>query len=169
MKKIGVIVGNGKLPYSFLKEISREENEIEVFPIGLFDTIEEEIKKYKNFKRFNIGEVGKITKHFILNGVKEIVMLGKVEKEVIFQDMELDKYGEEIVNSLPDKKDETLLFAVIAFFRLNGIKVLPQNYLLKNIMFEEKCYTKAKPLLEDNKTIKIGVEAAKYLSEIDAG
>ena len=54
MKKIGVIVGNGKLPYSFLKEISREENEIEVFPIGLFDTIEEEIKKYKNFKRFNI-------------------------------------------------------------------------------------------------------------------
>lgn len=169
MKKIGVIVGNGKLPYSFLKEISREENKIEVFPIGLFDTIEEEIKKYKNFKRFNIGEVGKITKHFILNGVKEIVMLGKVEKEVIFQDMELDKYGEEIVNSLPDKKDETLLFAVIAFFRLNGIKVLPQNYLLKNIMFEERCYTKTKPILEDNKTIKIGVEAAKYLSEIDAG
>lgn len=50
MKKIGVIVGNGKLPYSFLKEISREENEIEVFPIGLFDTIEEEIKNIKILK-----------------------------------------------------------------------------------------------------------------------
>ncbi len=168
MKKIGVIVGNGKLPYSFLQEISRDKN-IEVFPIGLFDTIEKEIKDYKNFKRFNIGEVGKIVKYFILNQVKEIVMLGKVEKEVIFQDMELDKYGEEIVSSLPDKKDETLLFAVIAFFRLNGIKVLPQNYLLKNIMFEEKCYTKTKPGIEDNKTVKIGTEAAKALSEIDAG
>lgn len=168
MKKIGVIVGNGRLPYSFLKEIEKNK-EMEVFPIGLFDTIEDEIKEYKNFKRFNIGEVGKITKHFILNEVKEIVMLGKVEKEVIFQNMELDKYGEEIINSLPDKKDETLLFAVIAFFRLNGIKVLPQNYLLKNIMFEDKCYTKAKPKDEERKTIKIGVEAAKYLSEVDAG
>ncbi|WP_300358852.1 UDP-2,3-diacylglucosamine diphosphatase LpxI [Fusobacterium sp.] len=168
MKKIGVIVGNGRLPYSFLKEIEKNK-EIEVFPIGLFDTIENEIKEYKNFKRFNIGEVGKITKHFILNEVKEIVMLGKVEKEVIFQNMELDKYGEEIINSLPDKKDETLLFAVIAFFRLNGIKVLPQNYLLKNIMFEDKCYTKAKPKDEERKTIKIGVEAAKHLSEVDAG
>ncbi len=168
MKKIGVIVGNGRLPYSFLKEIEKNK-EMEVFPIGLFDTIENEIKEYKNFKRFNIGEVGKITKHFILNEVKEIVMLGKVEKEVIFQNMELDKYGEEIINSLPDKKDETLLFAVIAFFRLNGIKVLPQNYLLKNIMFEDKCYTKAKPKDEERKTIKIGVEAAKYLSEVDAG
>lgn len=168
MEKIGVIVGNGKLPYSFLKEIEKNK-EIEVFPIGLFDTIEEEIKKYRNFKRFNIGEVGKITKYFILNGIKEIVMLGKVEKEVIFQNMELDKYGEEIVNSLPDKKDETLLFAVIAFFRLNGIKVLPQNYLLKNVMFQEKCYTKMKPREEEKKTIKIGTEAAKHLSEVDAG
>ncbi len=169
MKKIGVIVGNGKLPYSFLKEINKNNRDIEVFPIGLFDTIEQEIKEYKNFKRFNIGEVGKITKHFILNGIKEIVMLGKVEKEVIFQDMQLDKYGEEIVRSLPDKKDETLLFAVIAFFRLNGIKVLPQNYLLKKIMFEDRCYTKTKPETEDYKTIKIGTEAAKHLSEIDAG
>ena len=36
-------------------------------------------------------------------------------------------------------------------------------------MFEEKCYTKAKPSEDDYKTIKIGTEAAKYLSEIDAG
>ena len=169
MKKIGVIVGNGKLPCSFLREIKKQSRDTEVFPIGLFDTIEEEIKKYENFRRFNIGEVGNITKYLILNGIKEVVMLGKVEKDVIFQDMQLDKYGEEIVSSLPDKKDETLLFAVIAFFRLNGIKVLPQNYLLKNIMFEEKCYTKAKPSEDDYKTIKIGTEAAKYLSEIDAG
>ena len=168
MKKIGVIVGNGNLPLIFLKEIEKLKD-IEVFIIGLFDTIEEEIKKYKNFKNFNIGQVGNITKFLLLNDVREVVMLGKVEKEVIFQDMNLDKYGEEILSSLPDKKDETLLFAIIAFLRLNGIKVLSQNYLLKNIMFEEKCYTETSPSKEDMVTIKIGIEAAKHLSEIDAG
>ena len=43
MKKIGVIVGNGNLPLIFLKEIEKLKD-IEVFIIGLFDTIEEEIR-----------------------------------------------------------------------------------------------------------------------------
>ena len=167
MKKIGIIVGNGKLPLYFLQEA--EKQNISVFPIGLFDTIEPEIKKYSSFKAFNIGEVGGIIKHFLLNEIDQIVMLGKVEKELIFKEMKLDKYGEELLKRLPDKKDETLLFAVIAFFRLNGIKVLPQNYLLKNFMFEDRCYTKIAPSSEELKTIKIGIEAAKALSEVDAG
>ncbi len=36
-------------------------------------------------------------------------------------------------------------------------------------MFQEKCYTGIKPSEEDMKTIKIGMEAAKALSEVDAG
>lgn len=167
MEKIGIIVGNGKLPLYFIEEA--QKSNIEIFPIGLFDTIDEKIKQVKNFKQFNIGEVGNIVKYFLLNGISKVVMLGKVEKEIIFKDLKLDKFGEELLKQLPDKKDETLLFAVIAFFRLNGIKILPQNYLLKDFMFEEKCYTKLSPNLEDKKTIKIGVEAAKALSLVDAG
>ena len=83
--------------------------------------------------------------------------------------MKLDRFGEELLKRLPDRKDETLLFAVIGFFRLNGIKVLPQNHLLKNFMFRDECYTKIVPSDEDRKTIKIGIEAAKALSEVDAG
>ena len=118
MERIGVIVGNGKLPYSFLKEAEKQNSEIEVFPIGLFDTIEEEIKKYKNFKRFNIGEVGNITKYLILNGIKKVVMIGKVEKEVIFQDMQLDKYGEEIVTVFRTKKMKLSFLPLLHFLDL---------------------------------------------------
>lgn len=167
MKKIGIIVGNGKLPLYFLREA--EEKNIEVVLVGLFDSIEEEIKKHKNYKRFNIGEVGNIVKHLLLNDINEVVMLGKVEKSVLFQEMRFDYFGEEIMKRLPDKKDETLLFAVISFLRLNKIKVLPQNYLLGNMMFEKKVYTKIKPSKQDEDTIKIGIEAAKALSEVDAG
>lgn len=167
MKKVGIIVGNGKLPLYFLEEA--EKHGIDVFPLGLFDTIDDEIKGHKNFVSFNIGEVGSIVKYFLLNGISEIVMLGKVEKDIIFKEMKLDEFGEELLKRLPDRKDETLLFAVIAFFRLNGIKVLPQNHLLKDFMFQGKCYTDIKPGVEDEKTIRIGVEAAKALSEVDAG
>lgn len=167
MKKIGLIVGNGRLPVYFLKKSMNEQ--IELFPIGLFDTIEDEIKEHKNFKNFNVGEVGNIVKYFLLNGVKEIIMLGKVEKDMMFKKLKLDRYGEEVLKKLPDMKDETLLFAVVAFFRLNGLKVLPQNYLLKNMMFKNICYTEIKPTKEQMNTIKIGIESAKALSEVDAG
>ena len=167
MEKIGVIVGNGKLPLYFLKEV--EGKELDIYPIGLFDTIEPEIKKHKNFRMFNIGEAGTIATYLIKNDIKKLIMLGKVEKDVIFKDMKLDKIGEELLKRLPDRKDETLLFGIILFFNQNGIKVLPQTYLLKNMMFEKKCYTNSKPDESEIKTIKIGKEAAKALSRVDAG
>lgn len=168
MEKVGVIVGNGKLPYSIMKEIEKDKN-IEFFPIGLFDTVVSEIKAHKNYKSFNIGQVGEITKYFIKSNIKKVIMLGKVEKEYVFKNVKFDKFGEKILDNLPDKKDETLLFGVIAFFKLNGISVIPQNFFLKKIMFEKKCYTKSIPSEEDLVTIKIGKEAAKALSEVDAG
>lgn len=167
MNRIGIIVGNGKLPLYFLREA--EEKDIICYPLGVLPSVDEEIKKHKNYKEFNIGEIGEIVKYFLLNDIKEIVMLGKIEKELLFKDMKLDIYGEKIIEKLPDRKDETLLFAVIAFLRLNGIKVLPQNYLLKNFMFAARCYTSISPDERDRKTLKLGIEAAKRLSGLDAG
>nr|WP_307775540.1 UDP-2,3-diacylglucosamine diphosphatase LpxI [uncultured Cetobacterium sp.] len=167
MRKVGIIVGNGKLPLYFLKEA--EAQDIEVYLIGLFDTVNEEIQKHKNYRKFNIGQIGEIVKYLLLNDIKEVVMLGKVEKSVLFEEMYLDYYGEELLKRLPDKKDETLLFGVISFLRLNKIKVLPQNHLLNNMMFKDENYTEVLLTEEDKKTVRIGIEAAKALSEVDAG
>ncbi len=167
MEKVGIIIGNGKLPLYFIQE-AKEKN-LEIYPIGLFESVDEEIKKHERYTQFNIGEVGGIVKFLLTRDIKKIVLLGKVEKELLFKEMKLDKFGEELLKKLPDRKDETLLFGVILFFKLNGIKVLPQNYLLKNMMFEKKNYTSVSPSREDLKTIKIGREAAKALSKVDAG
>ena len=70
---------------------------------------------------------------------------------------------------VPDNKDETLLFAIIGFIRLSGIKVLPQSYLMKKFIFETKCYTEKKPDIDDEKTITMGIEAARLLSRVDVG
>ncbi|MGL4533967.1 MAG: LpxI family protein [Fusobacteriaceae bacterium] len=167
MEKIGIIVGNGKLPLYFLREA--EKKELEIYPIGLFSSVELEIQKHPNYKEFNIGEVGNIVKFFLKNSVSKVVMLGKVEKSLIFKNLKFDKFGQGIMEKLPDKKDETLLFAVILFFKLNGIKILPQSYLLNSFIFEKKCYTTLVPNDEELKTIKIGIEAALALSKVDAG
>ena len=167
MEKVAIIVGNGELPIKFLE--SAKEYDIDPYPIGLFDTVSEKIKKHPNYVEMNIGEIKKILFHLMTKDIKKLVMLGKVEKNLLFNDMKLDKVGEELLKKMPDKKDETLLFGVISLLRLNGIKVLPQNYLMKDIMFSEKTYTKKAPNETDLKTIKLGIEGARALTTIDAG
>jgi len=167
MEKVAVIVGNGELPIKFLE--ASKENGIDPYPIGLFDTVSEEIKKHPNYIQVNIGQMKKVLLYLLTNEIKKMVMLGKVEKKLLFQDMKLDEIGAELLEKMPDKKDETLLFGVISLFRLNGIKVLPQNHLMKEMMFGETNYTHRKPDEKDLKTIKLGVEGAKALATIDAG
>ena len=167
MEKIGIIVGNGKFPLYFMKEAKSQGYDL--YPVGLFDSIEEEIKNMEHYRSFHIGHIGEIVKHFSFCGIKKLILLGKVEKSLLFQNLDLEYYGQEIMKMLPDKKDETLLFAVISFLKLNGIKVLSQNYLLSSFMVEEICYTEKKPEKEDHKTIQLGVEAAKMLTKLDIG
>lgn len=161
-----MITGNGKFPHIFLKKA--ENKGIEVYPLALFDTVDEEIKKHPNYRRFDMGQVGSFISFFIEEGIKEVIMLGKVDKEHIFKDIKKDEIYELIMEKVPNKKDETLLMAVVAILKINGIKILPQNYLLEEFMTEEKVYTKTEPDDDDYETIKIGIEGAKALTAIDA-
>lgn len=167
MEKIGIIVGNGKFPLYFIKEA--QNRGYDLYPIGLFDTIEEEIKQLPNYKSFHIGHIGEIVKYFSLCSVKKMILLGKIEKSILFENLDLDYYGKEIFKMLPNKKDETLLFAVISFLKLNGIKVLSQNYLLSACMAEAKCYTEKNLKKEDEETVRQGIEAARMLTALDIG
>lgn len=161
-----MITGNGKFPQIFLDRA--EKKGIKVYPLALFDSVEEEIKLHANYRRFSMGQVGSFISFFLKNDIKEVIMLGKVNKNEIFKNIEKDEIYDLIMSKLPDKKDETLLMAVVAILRMNGIKILPQNYLLEDNMTSDMCYTKIKPSFEELKTIKIGLEAAKKLTEIDA-
>lgn len=167
MKNIGLIVGQGYLPYYFIKQA--ESKGYEVYPIGLFDTINEEIKQHKNFVKMSIGEIGKIISYLILNKASDLMMLGKVEKSLIFSGVELDNVFQGLMKNLPDQKDETILMGIMGILKINGIDILPQNYLMDELLTKEEVYTEKDSDETDAETIKIGIEAAKVITAIDAG
>ena len=167
MIKIGLIAGNGKLPELFLKQSKLQE--IEIFPVYLFDSVEKSIKEHKNAVKFSIAQPGKIISHFKRYDISRLVMLGKVEKKLIFSNLKFDFIAMKILFSSKNKKDKNILMSIIKYIESEGIEVLPQNYLLENYMSKNINYTKQSPKLEDEKTISIGIEAAKMLTDIDAG
>lgn len=166
MEKIGLIAGNGNFPYFFCEAANKKA---QIFPIGLFDTVNEKLKEAENYIQINIGELGNLASYLLKNDIKKIIMLGKVEKSLIFKDLKLDSVFQAVIAQLPDRKDETLIFGVIAFLKSKGIEILPQNYLMDSLLIEEKVYTKVTPSEDDKKTIEIGKEAAKMLGQLDVG
>ncbi len=167
MKKVAIVSGNGELPYYFLEEA--EKNGYDVYPVGLFDSIDSRIKKHKNYVSFSIGQISKLKRYLKKNSIDEMIMLGKVEKSMVFTNFKLDLAAAFLMFKLPNKKDETIIMAIIKYFEKSGIRVLPQNHLLGDRMTVDKIYTKYKPTKKDLKTIEVGIEAAKALTSVDAG
>ncbi|MBP9478556.1 MAG: UDP-2,3-diacylglucosamine diphosphatase LpxI [Sebaldella sp.] len=167
MNKIAVIAGAGKLPTLFLNEAVNKG--FEVFPIYLFEEADIEVRTYKNSVKFSIAQVGKIVKYLKTNEIKKLIMLGKVEKKLIFSNLKFDLAATKILMSTKNKKDKNILMAIIKYLEQEGIEVMPQNYLLDKYMTKDFDYTKKVPNLNDMGTIEIGLEAAKMLTTIDAG
>ena len=167
MNKVGLIAGNGKLPELFLKQCQKKG--IELFSVYLFDSVEESIKNHSNSVKYSVAQPGKIISHFKRNGLSHIIMLGKVEKDLIFSNLKFDFTATKILLSAKNKKDKNILKAIINYIESEGITVLPQNYLMDDYMVKQTVYTKYSPSAEEEKTIEIGIEAAKMLTDIDAG
>lgn len=167
MDRVGLIAGNGKLPELFLKQCQKKG--IELFSVYLFDSVEESIKNHSNSVKYSVAQPGKIISHFKRNGLSHIIMLGKVEKDLIFSNLKFDFTATKILLSAKNKKDKNILKAIINYIESEGITVLPQNYLMDDYMVKQTIYTKYSPSAEEEKTIEIGIEAAKMLTDIDAG
>lgn len=167
MEKVGLIAGNGKLPELFLNACQKKG--IEIFCVYLFESVEESVKNYKNSVKYSVAQVGKIISYLKKNNVSHLIMLGKVEKNLIFSNLKFDLTATKILLSTKNKKDKNILKAIIDYIESENITVLPQNYLLDEFMASEEVYTKASPDKNEKKTIEIGIEAAKMLTSIDAG
>ena len=166
-EKIALIAGNGNLPYYFYNEALKSG--YEVFPIGVVETVSDKLKKIDNYVEIHIGELGKLISYLIINKIDKIIMLGKVEKKIVFSVPKLDDHFQSLVDKLPDRKDETLLYGIINLLKENNLEVLPQNFLLDKLICEEKQYTDVGPDKIDKDTIKIGIEASQALGRIDVG
>lgn len=167
MNKVGLIAGNGKLPELFLKQC--EKKGIELFSVYLFDSVENSIKNCSNSVKYSVAQPGKIISYFKRNELSHVIMLGKVEKDLIFSNLKFDFTATKILLSARNKKDKNILKAIINYIEGEGLTVLPQNYLLEDYMVKPTVYTKIFPSENEEKTIKIGIEAARMLTDIDAG
>lgn len=168
IKRIGLIAGAGDMPMIWARAARAKGAEIVAVAIA------EESKKglegiVDQLHYFSVGQVGKIIKTFKDERLKELVFIGKVNKSLIFKDIKFDLRAITLMAKLKDRKDDTIMLAIVDELKKEGITVLEQTIFLEDMMPGPGVLTKRKPTKEEMADVEFGMEMAKGSAGLDIG
>lgn len=169
MAKVGLLAGVGNLPVEFLR--AAKASGYEVVVIAVIPGTEKALKEEATaFYEINVAKLSTIFKTLKKEEVTEITMLGKVTKEVLFKGLSFpDLRALKVLNALRNRKDDTIMLAIVAELESEGFHVADQTIYLKPLMPKVGVLTKKGPTAEEEADIRFGFETAKAMGALDIG
>ncbi len=170
MEVLGVLSGIGHLPV----EVARSAKSLgyEVIAVGVVPDIDPELAtSVDKYYDINIGKIGKIISILKKHKVKKVTMIGKVTKEVLYKAGAIvpDLRAIKILASVPDRKDDTIMNAIVKEIESEGIVVMDQTELIKPLLPQPGVLTKRHPTAEELADMEFGFEMAKAIGGLDIG
>ena len=127
MKKLGLLAGIGSLPVEFMRAAQRQGYEVIVVALvdGVAPTLQNEADVYY---AINVAKLNKIIKALVAEGVTDVTMIGKVTKEVLFQGLKFPDFrAVKLLTRLANRKDDTILLAIVDELKKDGLVVVDQT------------------------------------------
>ncbi|MFQ5450875.1 MAG: LpxI family protein [Nitrospinaceae bacterium] len=166
--RIGLIAGSGEIPLYFARKAFK--NGIPLVSIGFTDEIQSRLVPFAE-KTYSIG-VGKPSKIFRIlkeEKIRDVLILGKVDKNVIFRPQLFDLRSLRFLKNIKSKEDRTLMEGVIREVEKEGFRVLDQRQFLREIYPDAGVLTRRKPSPEEMEDIEFGFPIAKKLADMEIG
>lgn len=168
MKKIGLIAGGGALPLEFLRSARKRGDRVVVYAVRditspLLDAEADKIHWLK------FGQYGKAVFLLLLERINRVVLLGKIKREVIHKETVYDKQSRDILGSLKNKKDYSILSEITKRLGRMGIKVIDPSEYLAHLLQKKGILTKQPPGKDIEEDMEFGYITAKELAGLDIG
>ena len=104
------------------------------------------------------------------NDVARVTMIGKVTKELLFSgNIQPDARALQLIMSLPDRKDDTIMMAFVRELAMAGIQAFDQTALIKKLIPRRGNITEREPTSVEKSDIDFGFMIAKELGRLDIG
>ncbi len=166
--RFGVIAGSGDLPVILtqqLKNIGRQ-----VIVISITKDANESLKDIASeFHQISVGQVKKIINTLLNADVKEISIIGKISKNVLFSPYRFDTKAIKILSKAKDRSDSSLFSAIADEIESSGIKLVDQRLYLSNLLPQKGVLTTTKPSKSQLEDVEFGMDLAKKSSELGIG
>jgi len=167
MKKIGMIAGGGNFPLEFAKAVKRQGDKIVVFAIiGLASEKLNDIAD--KIYWLNIGQFTKFTFLLLKERVRELILLGKINKNVIYNE-KIDKKAQDMMNTIKNNNDYSVLEAITKKLKILGIKVTNGRGYLTGLLPARGCLTQNLPEPSVQEDISFGYGIIKKIAGMDIG
>lgn len=167
---VGLIAGMGSFPLEVARAARRAGTRVTCVALrGLAESaIEDEVE---DLIWIDLGEAAKGIGAFLGAGVKQVVMAGKVPKDLLYRGEapELDAVGSSVMGGLEDRKDDTILGAVATALEKLGLEVLPQWALAPELLVGAEVLGRTRPDEAQDADIAFGMPLAKRYGQLDIG
>lgn len=168
MTRLGMIAGAGELPEIIARQAYAEGRPLPT--VALSSHVAAQLTPYcPALMQYGPGQLTKIIRAFHRHKVRQVVMVGKVEKRFLFEHPRLDLRVLRGLSRMRDYRDTTLLHAIIAEFAEEGLEVIEQTRLLGHLLTPEGVLGKRRPSQRAWDDIRYGFARAKQLAALDIG
>ncbi|GJL78605.1 MAG: hypothetical protein NPINA01_15940 [Nitrospinaceae bacterium] len=166
--RIGLIAGAGEIPIYFARKASK--NGARLVSIGFTDDIQAQLAPFAE-KSYSIGlgKTSKIISTLKEESIRDVLILGKVDKSVIFRLQMFDMRTLKFLKNLKNKEDKTLMLGVIEEMNKEGFQVLDQREFLREIFPARKILSRRPPSKSEMEDVEFGLPIAKKLADMEIG
>jgi len=174
-KPVGLLAGSGRFPIAFAEAARRQG--VPVFCVGVWGMVSDELAGLcDGFQLTPLARLGRAIRLFKRAGVSQIVMAGKIEKTVLFRPHAFWRLLPDwrtihmwLKYAARDKKDDTLLLAVIKEFERDNLKFASALDFCPELLVKHGFLTKRRPTTAQWKDIYFGWDLAKEMGRLDVG
>ena len=169
MKTIGLLAGAGGLPVQFAR--AARGMGFTVIAIGLVSGVDSELNNIADKTyHISVGQLQQIITTLKNEGVKQVTMLGKVTKELMFTGtVQLDERIQKLLAGLTDHSDDAMMLAFVRELTLEGLTILDQTALIKSLMPTSGVLTTRHPSADEQADMEFGLTMAKEMGRLDIG
>jgi len=167
--KVGLLAGVGRLPVEFAR--AARGMGIKVIAIGLVSGVDPELQAAADkYYAIGAGKLSRIIATLKAEDVRQVTMLGKVTKEMLYTFAALpDVRLLKLLAGLKDFSDDTLQMAFVNEFAGEGITVFDQTAFLKSLMPGAGVLTRRAPNPDEQADMDFGLAMAKRIGALDIG
>lgn len=173
-KRIGLLAAKGRFPIAFAEAARRAGHYVHC--VGVMGMAPEELNEICNrVATVPLARIGRAIRSFKRARIDRVVMAGKIEKTVLFSPFR-------VFRLLPDwrtlhmwfryardRKDDTLLLAVIREFERDGIYFESALNYCPELLVSHGFLTRRKPTATQWADIRFGWDLAKEMGRLDVG
>lgn len=176
--KVGLIAGWGRYPIVVAEALRREGHQI--YCLAIKDHASPALAELcDDFQWIGLARLGQAIRYFRRRGVTSATMAGKLHKTLLYQPWIwlrhlpdwrcLKTFYPHFLATHKDRKDDTLLGAIVDAFGADGITLGPATDYAPELLVKQGCLSRRSPTDAQQKDIEFGWHLAKELGRLDVG